>query len=56
MWKCYKEGEAAEVLWDVIPEVNMPHSRSIEPFNPRKWNKHIPHAWRKDLGDIDYGV
>ena len=31
--QCYKEGEAAEVFWDTIPERNMEASRSIEPFN-----------------------
>ena len=31
--QCYKEGEAAEVFWDAIPECNMDALRSIEPFH-----------------------
>ena len=35
----YKEGEAAEVFWDAIPECNMEASRSIEPFHSRLENE-----------------
>ena len=37
--QCYKEGKAAEVFWDAIPECNMEASRSIEPFHSMLWNK-----------------
>ena len=28
---CFKAGEAAEVLWDAVPEVNYPAGKSIYP-------------------------
>ena len=37
--QCYKEGEAAEVFWDAIPEYNIETSRSIEAFHSRLWNE-----------------
>ena len=51
---CFKAGEAAEVLWDVVPEVNYPASKSITEFKPNLWNKDKLGAWCKDLGKIDY--
>ena len=53
---CYKAGEAAEVYWDAIPDANMKAGLGIVPLNPKKWNKDCEEAWRKDLGDYDYGV
>ena len=53
---CYKEGEAAEIFWDAIPEAKLKACLSIEPLNPRKWNKDVEGAWRRDLGNYDYGV
>ena len=31
---CFKAGEAAEVLWDAVPEVNYPAGKSIAEFKP----------------------
>ena len=28
--KCYKEGEAAELYWDAVPEANYPPGRTAE--------------------------
>ena len=56
--KCYKEGEAAEIFWDAIicAGIPQPQSRTIERLDPRKWNKHVVGAWRRDFGDISYGM
>ena len=54
--KCYKEGEAAEILWDAIPIADIPPSRSIERLDPKKWSTNVIGAWRKDFGDISYGL
>ena len=53
---CYKAGEAAEIYWDEIPEAKMKACLSIEPLDPKKWNKDCEEAWRKDLGDYNYGL
>ena len=53
---CFKSGEAAEVLWDAVPEVNYPAGKSITEFKPNLWNKDKLGAWCKDLGKIDYGI
>ena len=53
---CFKEGEAAEVLWDAVPEVNCPAGKSIAEFKPNLWNKDKLGAWCKYLGKIDYGI
>ncbi len=54
--KCYNEGEAAKVLWDAIPDANLPSGHTIEPFAERKYNKNCDGAWRMDIGEIDYGL
>ena len=54
--KCFKAGEAAEVLWDAVPVVNYPAGKSIAEFKPNLWNKDKLGAWYKDLGKIYYGV
>ena len=54
--KCFKSGEAAEVLWGAVPEVNYPASKSIEEFEPNLWNKDKLGAWCKGLCKIDYGI
>ena len=59
MRKCWKEGEAVEVVfWDAIPGADMPVCRCRDkvPLNPNKWNKDVVDAWRMDLGEYDYGV
>ena len=53
---CFKSGEADEVLWDAVPEVNYPAGKSIAEFKPNLWNKDKLGAWRKDLGSIYYGI
>ena len=53
---CFKSGEAAELLWDAVPEVNYPSGKSIAEFKPNIWNKDKLGAWCKDLGKIDYGI
>ena len=54
--KCYNEGEAAKVLWDAIPDANLPSGHTIEPFVERKYNKNCDGAWKMDIGEIDYGL
>ena len=54
--KCYKEGEAADIYWDTIESAGFLAGRAIVELNPRKWNKEVVGGWRKDLGDINYGV
>ena len=54
---CYKKGEAAEIEWDPIPELDLGITKSIEPLDPRKWNKQdVDKARRKDFGKPDYGL
>ena len=53
---CFKSGEAAEVLWDAVPEVNYLADKSITEFKPNLWNKDKLGAWCKDLGKIDYEI
>ena len=52
----WKEGEAAKVLWDEISEINMAEHTTHEKLDPRKWNKDCLGAWRKDLGEFNYGL
>ena len=52
----FKAGEAAEVLWGAVPEVNYPAGKSIAEFKPNLWNNDKLGAWCKDLGKIDYGI
>ena len=33
--KCYKKGEAEEVYWDAVPEVNYPPGRMTEKFDQK---------------------
>ena len=52
-----QKGEAAEIEWDPIPELDLGITKSIEPLDPRKWNKQdVDKAWRKDFGKPDYGL
>ena len=53
---CSKAGEAAEVLWDTVPEVKYPAGKSIAEFKPNIWNIDKLRAWRKELGKIDYDI
>ena len=52
----FKADEAAKVLWDAVPEVNYPTSKSIAEFKPNLRNKDKLGAWCKDLGKIYYGI
>ena len=54
--KFFKAGEAAEILWDAVPEVNFLSGKSIAEFKPSLWNKDKVGAWCKGLGKIDYGI
>ena len=54
--KKYKVGEDADIFCYAIPEADLEPSRCIVPLNPKKWNKNTHEAWRKDLGDINYGL
>ena len=54
--KCWKEGEGVEVLWDVMPDADMPACRDKVDLNQNKRNKDILDAWRIDLGEYKYGV
>lgn len=54
--KRYKKGEPVEIFWDAISEADIPPLTSIVPLNPRNWNKDVVEGWRKDIGDITYGL
>ena len=54
--KFYKEGEVAEVYWDAVLEANYPPGRTTEKFNQKLWNKDKLGAWRRDHGEVDYGI
>ena len=43
-------------FWDAVPEADYPTSRSIEPFDEKKWNKNRDGSWRKELSAVDYGL
>ena len=51
--KKYKVGQAADIFWDAISEADLGLSRCIVPLNPKKWNKTIHEAWRKDSFLVD---
>ena len=54
---CWKEGEAARVYWDLVPDAGYDkNTTSVERFDPNKWNQNCEGAWRKDVGTIDYGL
>ena len=52
----YKEGKAEEVYWDTVTEANYPPGRTIEKSDQKLWNKDKVGTWRRDHGDIDYGI
>ena len=52
----FKEGEAVLVRWKRIKEAGIKASESIVELKERLWNKEIEGAWRRDLGDIDFGI
>ena len=54
--KCFKSGEAYEVLWYTVPVVNYMASKSITEFKPNLWNKDKLGAWCKEPGKIYYGI
>ena len=49
----YKENESS-FFWDAVPEADYPTSRSIEPFDEKKWNNNCDGSWRKELSAVDY--
>ena len=52
--RCYKNNEAARVLWDAVEEANLPECTSIEPFLERKYNTDGDGGWKREE-TIDYG-
>ena len=54
--QCHRVGEAAEISWDAVPEINYVAGTSIHPLIPKLWNKDKEGAWCKDLGVTDYGI
>lgn len=52
----YKANEAARVNWDAVPSANFLGGRSVEIFKSNKWNQNDVGAWRKDMGEVDYGI
>ena len=46
--RCYKEGEAVEVLWDAIDGISDMY-KSIQQLQKTKWNKQCEGAWRLDV-------
>ena len=45
-------------FWDAfaVPETDYPASRSIKPFDEKKWNKNCDGPCRKELSAVDYGL
>ena len=54
--KCYKIFEAAEVYWYAVPEEKYPSGRTTEKFDQKLWNRDKVGAWRRDHGEVDYGI
>ena len=54
--KCYKEGEAAEVHLDAVPEANYPPDRTIEKFNQTFGTRIKWEPEKRDHGEVDYGI
>ena len=52
--KCYDANKAVMVLWDPIPELDMPEQETVQPLLPSKWNKQVVGSWRFDVGDVDH--
>lgn len=50
----YKEGEAAEVEWDAVGQLEA--VTTIEEFKHTKWNGQDVGAWRLWQPDFDYGI
>ena len=53
--KCFAKGEAADVDWDPVQSANYKGGLSRVELKPRLWNKDVLGAWRKDIGEVDYG-
>ena len=45
--RCQRQGEAVNILWDVIDGISDIHD-SIQELPKRKWNKQTVGAWRLD--------
>jgi len=52
----HKEGEAADVIWDEVPEVGLGKCRQIIELQPSKWNGTVEKAWRWYHADFNYGI
>ena len=44
------------MLWDAIPDADLPARRDKVALDARKWNKDIAGTRRMDLGDYNYGI
>ena len=53
--KCYKVNEAADVLWDAVPEAGYPPCWSIDEFLPKLCNQECDKVWRRVV-TIDYEI
>ena len=48
--------EAAHILWDAIPCINMPACEEIQVILESKWNSNCEGTWRRDLGKGTFGL
>ena len=55
---CYKEGEAAHVLWDTVEATGEPAQQQLIEIKLAKWNGNEAGAWRFELGKMkmNYGI
>ena len=44
------------VDWGALHDADFPGGQFIERIDKRKWNKECDGAWRRDLGDFNYGL
>ena len=54
--RCHPAGEAAEVCFDAMPEINFIAGKDIFGLRPNLRNKDKVGAWCKYLDKIDYGI
>ncbi len=56
--KVLQKNEVAEILWNDVTEVKpkIPACTGIHELKERMWNKYCEVAWRKDLGELGFGL
>ena len=54
-FRCFKENEAAKILWDAIEEAEAPSCTTWDVLKRSQFNKDCDGAWRV-LETIDYGI